>query len=142
MVLYTTPKTRISPSTATPLNIVNHGLRILMPRHLVPLCTVARMQISISSSPIERPVPATVAFNHAICWFPGIKMQPTPFAKVCRIGQTLQLPSSTATPKGWKIGLHQDTDGADCFAAFMAWWRPRNWRMKMEIRRRNDMRAI
>ncbi len=69
-------------------------------------------------------------------------MQPTPLEKVCRIGQTLQLPSSTATPKGWKMGLHQDTVGADCLAALAAWWRPRNWRAKMDIRRRVDIKAM
>ena len=98
--------------------------------------------MSIISRAMESPVPATVAFSHAICWVPGMSMQPTPLEKVCRIGQTLQLPSSTATPKGWKMGLHQDTEGVGCLAAFIAWWRPRNWRVKTKIRRREDMKAM
>lgn len=69
-------------------------------------------------------------------------MQPTPLWKVCSMGQTLQLPSRTARPKGWKMGLHQETEGEGCEAALMAWWRPRIWRMKMEIRRRVEARAM
>ena len=130
------PKTNTKPSATNPAIIVNHGLRIFIPRHRLPLPTHANTTTSIPSSTSESAVPATVAFNHAACCTPGISMQPMPLAKFCPMAQSPHCPSRTARPKGWKIGEHQDTNGVGRWLAEEAWERPRIWRMRTARRRR------
>ncbi len=98
MLAYTTSKTSINPNTASPLNMVNHGLRVFTPLHLALLYTLAKMPISRISKIRASDVPAMVVLRQDFYWRPEIKMQPTPFVNVCSMGQTLQLPSRTLIP--------------------------------------------
>ena len=103
-----------------PLKMVIQGHRIFTPRQTGTAmhgCEDADVQDLRGD---RDSVSAAVTFSHAICWFPGIRMHPTPFTKVSWIGKTLQWPSRTAMPKGLKMELHQDREGTNCLADMTA----------------------
>ena len=102
------PNAAVITSTKIPVNMVPHGLFILISLLSLNLeFTKTRMNRSTVSMTSEIEVTTTVALSQFFCCVAGMSMQPTPLPGLSTTGWKMQFPSSTVRPNGWKMGEHQ-----------------------------------